>query len=240
MEIRGFEKESYIDFPGKVPSSVIFSGRCNYRCPSCHNRDLLLGKEKFDEREIFNYLDSRKGWIEGVVVSGGEPTLESDLVDFIQKIKSYGFSVKLDTNGSNPNVLTKSKKRGLVDYVAMDIKGPREIYPQLTGKIGYVREDIKKSIETMQSFPDYEFRTTLVPVIRNRSISWMNPEEIEKMAKEVLKLADKNSKWYLQKFVPHKNGLIDSKLERFSETPDKLIQEAYNLLKKYFPNAKIR
>ena len=133
MKIGQFLKESVNNYSGKI-SSVVFSAGCNYRCPACHAKHILDGKSNIDEDEVFNYLESRKGWIEGVVLCGGEPTLQKGLPAFAWRIKSRGFDVKLDTNGSNPGMIENLLKEKIVDYVAMDVKAPKEIYPLAAGK----------------------------------------------------------------------------------------------------------
>jgi pyruvate formate lyase activating enzyme len=242
MQIRNFRRESFIDFPLKV-SSVIFSPRCNYKCPSCHAKSLLEEGNNIDEKEIFDYLESRKSWIEGVVLCGGEPTLQLDLIYFAEKIKKMGFAIKLDTNGSRFAILQELKESKLIDYVAMDVKGPQELYPNLVGKEFLDRrDDYEKAIAIVSQFPDYEFRTTVVPVIRNnKEISFMTPEELGETAKLIYDCTGRdNHKYFLQKFVPRENGLINSRLENFPETPKKILEEGKKAAMKYLPNCKIR
>ena len=161
MNILGRQKSSFIDYPNKI-STVYFTGGCNFKCPYCHNKDLVnsIGT-KFSEDEIFSFLLKRKKFIDAVCISGGEPTLQKDLYKFISKLKSEGFFVKLDTNGYRPDVLEPLIKDKMIDYIAMDIKGPLYAYEKITG----VKIDvdlIKKSIEIIKSSNiDYEFRTTI-------------------------------------------------------------------------------
>ncbi|MDR2603135.1 MAG: anaerobic ribonucleoside-triphosphate reductase activating protein [Puniceicoccales bacterium] len=165
MKIGGIQKVSLIDFPGKI-SCVLFTQGCNFCCPFCHNESLVL-PEKFgppmEEHEILNFLNAKKGKIEAVVMSGGEPTLQGDLEDFLKKIKEFGFLTKLDTNGARPEVLDSLYKAKLLDYVAMDIKHRFERYAEITNASVNI-DNIKRSIDLIKnSGVDYEFRTTIVP-----------------------------------------------------------------------------
>ena len=125
MRIAGFQKLTLLDFPNRV-ACIIFTQGCNYKCPYCHNSGLLGHKdiELIDENEIFSYLNKRKGVIDGLVISGGEPTIQKDLLIFMKRVKDLGFQIKLDTNGSNPDVVEEIIRENLVDYIAMDIKTP--------------------------------------------------------------------------------------------------------------------
>ena len=171
IEIGGFQKQSFIDYPKKI-SSIIFTIGCNFRCPYCHNSNLLYSEKikNISELKILSYLQNNKKYIDGVVITGGEPTLHGDLPEFIAKVKSFGYSVKLDTNGTNPEMLRKLIKEGLLDFIAMDIKAPLEFqkYNKATGGMLTEKlfENVKKSIHIIiNSGVDYEFRTTLVPTI---------------------------------------------------------------------------
>lgn len=165
MHIGGFQKNSLIDFPGTI-ACVVFTSGCNFRCPYCHNPELAAGPVNgtgpLAMEDIFSFLTARKGWVDGVVITGGEPCLQPDLDDFIRQIKQMGLTVKLDTNGSCPTVLSRLLDRSLVDYVAMDIKtGPDRYSEIMTSGAGMV--NISQSIDLiMASAPDYEFRTTCV------------------------------------------------------------------------------
>ena len=164
MKIGGFQKFSLIDYPGKI-AAVMFTQGCNFRCPYCHNPELVL-PELFEKEmpfeEIIDFLKFRKEKLEGVVITGGEPTLQRDLTAVIRRIKELGYSVKVDTNGTNPEVLKDLIEAKLLDYVAMDIKAPFEKYNELSG-VEVNLEKIKQSIRLiMISGIDYEFRTTVV------------------------------------------------------------------------------
>lgn len=161
MQIAGFEKNSLVDFP-KTLASVIFAPGCNMNCWYCHNAGIQNNQELTMDA-ILEFLKKRVGFIDGVVFSGGEVTLQPDLAEQMQKVKELGFKVKLDTNGTNPDVLINLVNSGLVDYVAMDIKAPLSKYKQITRTDDNI-ENIKKSIAfLMEDKVDYEFRTTFSP-----------------------------------------------------------------------------
>ncbi len=164
MIIKGLQKLTLLDYPGKLACTVFTAG-CNFRCPFCHNASLVtrLNEDYISEEEFFTFLNGRKGKLDGVCVTGGEPTLQKDVIDFMRKIKDLGFCVKLDTNGYNPDVLLRAIDSGVVDYVAMDIKNSLESYPKTIGVTDFDPEKIKRSIAILKgsSLP-YEFRTTVV------------------------------------------------------------------------------
>ncbi len=152
MKIGYVQKTSFIDYPGKI-SAVVFAQGCNFRCPYCHNPE-LVDPERFCDNllmeDVYAYLEKRKGKLDGVVITGGEPTLQSDLMPFIQRVKSLGYLVKLDTNGSRPRVLQNIIQKGILDYIAMDIKAPFEKYSRVTGLLVNITQ-IKKSISIIKN-----------------------------------------------------------------------------------------
>jgi len=242
MQIRNFVRESNIDFPGKVPSAVVFTPGCNYRCPSCHAKHLLQEGRNMKEEEFFDYLDARKGWLEGVVICGGEPTLQATLKYFAWELKERGLAVKLDTNGSNPEDLRELKEKGLVDYVAMDVKAPSYLYKKVVGRDLDLRDDVEKGIAVVSQFPDYEFRTTITPIKRKGGkINFMTIREVCDIAKWIVGLTgDDTHKYFLQPFVPRKDGLIDSDFEKIGETPKELLEYMKKEVSKYLPKCDIR
>ncbi|HLN18875.1 MAG TPA: anaerobic ribonucleoside-triphosphate reductase activating protein [Patescibacteria group bacterium] len=166
MVIAGFQKLTLIDYPGKLATTVFTVG-CSFRCPFCHNPELVLGSQfpihNNKEKEFFKFLRSRKSKLDGVCITGGEPTIQLDIIDFIKKIKKMGFAVKLDTNGTRPDVLRKIIQGKLVDFIAMDIKNHPGKYDKTTATKGDIAR-IKLSVELIKnSGLDYEFRTTVVP-----------------------------------------------------------------------------
>ncbi len=165
MQIHGFNKSTLLDYPGHL-AATIFLGGCNMRCPFCQNASLVLqpgSQPIYPEEEVLAYLNKRKNILEGVCVTGGEPTLYSELPAFIQKLKDLGFKVKLDTNGSNPSVLEYLAEHKLIDYVSMDIKNSIEHYGQTVGIAAFDPELVRESAAFLLSGKlDYEFRTTVV------------------------------------------------------------------------------
>ncbi len=178
MKIAGLQKTTLIDYPNKIACTVFTYG-CNFRCPFCHNPELvtrpLKGRECLDEDEFFRFLDSRKKMLDGVVISGGEPCLNKEVVQFSQKVKDRGFLLKIDTNGSFPNVLEELLSKKLLDYIAMDIKAPIDKYGLFTG--GF--EDVSKILQSIEIIRNsnirYEFRTTVVKGMHKK-------EDIEQIA----------------------------------------------------------
>jgi pyruvate formate lyase activating enzyme len=171
LDVKGFIDISFVDWDGKI-SAVLFLPSCNFRCPFCHNVNLVLYSEKLDTipfEYIADQLETQKGWADGVCITGGEPTLHNILPELCSKIKKMGFMVKLDTNGTNPTMLKELLDMKLVNYVAMDIKAPltNEKYSRATGvNAEKLLENVKESIRLlMESDIDYEFRTTVVPSI---------------------------------------------------------------------------
>ncbi|MCD6335700.1 MAG: anaerobic ribonucleoside-triphosphate reductase activating protein [Candidatus Latescibacteria bacterium] len=171
MRIGGLHKVSLIDYPGKI-ATVVFTAGCNFRCPYCHNPELVDPKEgapDFPWSTVMDFLERRRGLLDGVVVTGGEPTLHSDLPEALKQIKGLGFSVKLDTNGTSPHVLRGLIEQQIVDYLAMDIKAPLERYRTVVRAV-VDTDDIRESTGLiMGSELKYEFRTTLVPGLHDEA-----------------------------------------------------------------------
>lgn len=198
MNIAGLQKMTLLDFPGKVACTVFLQG-CNFRCPFCHNSDLLPGQGQplMDDAQLLRFLEKRKGLLDGVCVTGGEPTLQPQLPQLLEGIKALGYAVKLDTNGARPQVLRELVEKGVVDYVAMDIKNSREEYPKTAGIKESLLPQIEESIRYLTSGKvDYEFRTTVVSQLHSG-------DSIEAMGKWVCTLAqgEKPKRWYLQSYV---------------------------------------
>lgn len=223
MRISGHEKLTLTDYPGHI-ATIVFTQGCNFRCPFCQN-STLLGYDDglINESEIFKYLEKRKNVLEGVVVSGGEPTLQKDLKLFIRKIKDLGLKVKLDTNGSNYDVLKDLIDEKLVDYVAMDVKNTFDDYNEICG-VNVKIDNIKKSIALLREKNcDYEFRTTIVS-------EYHDIDKILKLCNEY-----KNDKYFLQNFRDSENVLLKN-LHSFSDSE---LKEIKNRIKR-FENVNIR
>ncbi len=220
MNIRGFIDSSFVDWDGKV-SCVVFTGGCNLRCRFCYNFGLVLHPREFEEipeEYILGYLKEHADFIDGVCITGGEPTLQKDLVQFCREVKALGIAVKLDTNGTNPGVLRGLLDEGLVDYVAMDVKAPfdEESYSHLSGvSLKGGLDSIKETIDIiLTSGVDHEFRTTVVPGVHTVG-------DIERISESVIGA----SRYFLQKFMPHSRleelnrnrPQTDEEMERFAD-----------------------
>ena len=222
MRIYGLQKLSLVDYPGKT-AAVLFTGGCNFRCPFCHNFGLVQDPgEPLDDGEVFGYLKKRTGLLDAVVITGGEPLIHPDLADLIEKVRALGYPVKLDTNGTFPARLAELLTRGLVDYVAMDIKNSREKY-YLTAGCEVDLDSINKSIMLLKSgTTDFEFRTTVVSQLHEEEDfvnigCWIKGGE----------------KYYLQKFkdsenVPYGNltAPSDDEMERFLSAVQRFVPNA--------------
>lgn len=223
IEIKGLQKTSLIDYPGKI-SAVVFLGGCNLRCPYCFNRELVLNPERVKtvpREDFFAFLESKRKWLDGVVVGGGEPGIHKDLPDFLAKIKKLGFLVALETNGTNPGMLKRLIKNKLVDYIAMDIKAPLERYEKVV-KVKVDTGKIKESIKLIiNSTIDYEFRSTILPRLHNK-------EEIIEMAKLV-----KGARvYYLQRFRPLE-PLLNPAFHREKPFSEQEMEEFKRICSKY-------
>ncbi|HIK00711.1 TPA: anaerobic ribonucleoside-triphosphate reductase activating protein [archaeon] len=204
MLIKGLYRLSLIDFPNKIACILFLSG-CNFRCPYCYNKALVLNEDikGYSQEEIFDFLKSRIGLLDGVVISGGEPTLNRELPEFISRIKDLGFLVKLDTNGSNPEMLKQLTEKKLVNYIAMDLKAPLENY-QSVCKTNIDIAKIKESLKIIaDSGIEHELRATVLPALHTT-------EDIIEMAKTACSFGIK--KFYLQQFSP-KKSLLDADFE---------------------------
>ncbi|MGB3345922.1 MAG: anaerobic ribonucleoside-triphosphate reductase activating protein [Candidatus Humimicrobiia bacterium] len=246
MIIGGLQKFSLIDYPHKI-SAIIFTIGCNFRCPFCHNPELVNPKlylKKISENNVFEFLESRREKLDAVVITGGEPTLHKDLHQFISKLKSMGFLIKLDTNGTSPRILNKLINDNLLDYLAMDIKGSLDKYEEIVGtkvNLEKINESIKiilnlnkcnktkdvlnkeidyKSIDTKIN---YEFRTTVLPKFHNE-------DEIHKIGK----LVNGAKLFILQKFYPSKtlnlkflkeNQFSDDQMLKFKKILENYVQK---------------
>jgi len=227
MKIAGLRKLTLLDFPGRV-ACVVFTNGCNFRCPFCHNASLVLPRgehEDISEEDFFAFLKKRKGILDGVVITGGEPTLAAGLYDFIAAVKREGYPVKLDTNGSFPEKLRELLKDGLLDYIAMDIKTLPEKYERVAG----VKADLEKLAESIDLIRSggipHEFRTTVVKGLHT-------PEDIVGIAK----MLGENEAYYLQGFVDSGDILAEG-CEAFSAEEMHAIADA---AKEFCPRCELR
>jgi len=225
MRIGGLTRCSLIDFPGQM-SAIIFTIGCNFRCPYCHNPELVdETADIIPTEDVLDFLRTRIKQLDGVTITGGEPTMHDDLIPFIKEIKALGFKVKLDSNGTNPEMLEKIINEHLVDYLAMDIKAPFSDYASGVGRPVDI-EKIKKSVRLIMSNTiPYEFRTTVVKAL-------LSPEDIINISKDIKGA----KKYYLQKFVSTKilnQGFIkkttytDEEFKEIQKNAQKYVTECY-------------
>lgn len=222
MNIAGFQKLSLQDYPGKV-ACIVFTQGCNFRCGFCHNPELipLESVDLLDTDETISYITDRKSMLDGIVITGGEPTLQKDLEGFLRQMKGLGLAVKLDTNGSASSILKDLISKGLIDYIAMDYKYPLERYKNLV-KVD-IKDNIRRSKEIIESSGiAHEFRITVVPDIFTDDI-------IEQMSREL-----ENSKVILQAF--NNEVVLDEEFRKYKNTKSSFLEE----VKKRFNHAVIR
>ena len=229
MKIGGFQKMTMLDFPGKIACTVFTYG-CNLRCPFCHNSPLVVdmaGAEQIDERELRAFFAKRQGLLDGIAVTGGEPTLRRDLEELLKLIKEYGYETKLDTNGTRPDVLKKLVDDGLVDYVAMDIKNSPEKYAYTCGlPQSYDLSKIEESIRfLMEGNVDFEFRTTVA-----------KPFHTEEDFVKIGEWIKGSEKYFLQQFKDS-GDIIGQEISSFNESE---MGKILKVLLPFVPNAQLR
>ena len=229
MRFGGFQELSLIDYPGKVAATVFTIG-CSFRCPFCYNPGLVDGTIKeIPENHILSLLEKRRKILDAVVICGGEPPLHADLPEFCAKLKKLGFSVKLDTNGSNPVMLRKLVDEKLVDCIAMDIKTSFAKYGEASG-IKADAENIKKSISIVKSLSDYEFRTTCVPGLVEES-------DLLEIA-EYLKKNKANKAFFIQQF--RNKNLLSKALEKAAPYSEENLESFRKKLAPFFDRVEVR
>lgn len=228
VEIKGLEKFAPKDFPGFIACTIFVAG-CNFRCPYCHNKDLVLNSKSlssFPLEYFLDFLEWRKNWLEGVCISGGEPLFHNDLEGLLQLIKDRGLLVKIDTNGSFPGRLKELIQRKVVDWVAMDIKAPLDRYQEVTRSEVNV-EDIKMSIDVIRSSEiEYVFRTTVVPGL-------LGTKDIQKLGK----MLDGSKTFQLQQFLPI--NTLDPNLVNIRPYSKEKLQAFAEILEPYFSEVKV-
>ena len=228
MDFAGMQSLTLLDFPNKV-ACILFVRGCNFRCPFCHNATLVCGNAEnpFPEADVLAFLQKRQGLLDGVVISGGEPTLYPELIPFLQKVRALGYAIKLDTNGTNPTLLKAIVAEGLVDYVAMDIKNSPAFY---SATCGIPKADIA-AIEESRDFlmngnTEYEFRTTVVDCLHTK-------ESMNELACWI----SGAKRYYLQAFKDSGNLLHPENLSSFDENQ---MSELLRIVQNHIPNAKLR
>jgi len=227
--IKGFQKLSLIEYPEKI-SAIVFLGKCDFLCHFCYNIDLVKNYDKLPdipEKDILDFLSTRKGLLDGVAITGGEPTLHKDLPGFIKKVKDLGFLVMLETNGSNPRMIKELIDKKLVDYIAMDIKASLEKYDEVAG-VKVNKKNIQESIDIIRnSGVDYEFRATVVP-------KHFKKED----ALAIGKWLKRSKRLFLQEFRPDKT--LDESYQKIKPYPPEKLKEFAKLMKPFFDSVKIR
>ena len=221
FKLAGLQKTTFIDYPEKI-ACIVFTQGCNFRCGYCHNPELFENKEPvLSVPAFFEFLNKRKGKLDGVVITGGEPTLHGkDLIEFIKEVKSLGFLVKLDTNGTHPDVLQELLNENLLDYIAMDIKAPLAKYKTIT-RTDIDTKIVKKSIDMiMNSGVDYEFRTTIVK-------SQLSVEDL----RQIGELIQGAKRYYMQKFLATK--ILDETLMSEESYTDEEFKNLRTILEEY-------
>ena len=200
MDFSGWEKLSLLDYDHHVASSLFFAG-CNFRCPYCHNKTLVINPSSapiISWDEIYNFFKKRKGMIEGICISGGEPTLMTDLMEKISLLKELGYQIKLDTNGSNPKILKEVVKKKLIDYVAMDIKNCPKRYKETIGLKQFSLAGVQESISFLRTNPiDYEFRTTIMEEFHD-----------EEAIREIGEWIYGAPRYFLQRYIDNENCIV--------------------------------
>ena len=228
VEIKGLEKFAPLDFPGYI-SATVFLGGCNFRCPFCHNSDLVLRPQAIDTLPLdyfITFLDSRKDWLEAVCVSGGEPLIEEDLDVLLRVIKDRNMLVKVDTNGSRPERLADIVAARLVDYIAMDVKAPLHRYKQVT-RSDVSEDDIVRSIEVVRtSGLPYTFRTTLVPGLVG-----------ERDLLEIAQMLHRAKRFQIQQFS--RRNPVDRIFSQVEPYPEEEINRLAGLVKPYFDEVRV-
>jgi len=224
-------EETSIDYPKKF-GQILFVPKCNFKCGFCHNPDLVNGPtSELNLEMLFKDLKvkANTGWYRSICISGGEPTLQEDLPEFVKKLKQLGLNVKIDTNGSNPEILQRLLGGGCVDYIAMDIKAPKQKYKEIiNSKDENILEKLDKSIEIVKKFPVYEFRTTV--------LSFFNKSDFEEIGKWISKSGAVRL-YTLQQFVPKKT--LDPKYEKMIPKTKQEIKEIAELMKKYADEVRV-
>ena len=226
MKLSGLQKTTLLDFPSKVACTVFTAG-CNFRCPFCHNATLVLGEgDPIDAEDFFRFLKKRQGILDGVCITGGEPTLQKDLRDFIFTVKELGYAVKLDTNGNRPGVLAALLGEGLLDYVAMDVKNAPGFYAETVGIPAFCEEAVWESVDLLRKGKiPFEFRTTVTAELHS-------PEKILLLAERI----KGEHPYYIQQFRPSEDLLSPGS----SPVPGEDLQRMLENAKRYLPKAALR
>ena len=230
MQLKGWVRTSLIEYPGHI-ATVLFVGGCNFRCPPCHNADLVQRPAEMPDLgigEVWDFLSRRVGLVDGVVVTGGEPTLQSGLIPFLRRVRERGFDVKLDTNGYRPDVLAALLDEGLVNYVAMDVKAPPTKYPLLAGRADVDVARVERSVDLLRSSGlPHEFRTTVVPGL-------LDEADVEEIARWIAGA----ERYVLQQFRPRRT--LDPALETVIPYPVDVLRAMVERVGRWVAQATVR
>ena len=228
MNICGYQKTTLLDYPGHV-AATIFTGGCNFRCPFCHNSDLIINpgsSNLIEEEEILSFLRKRKNILSGICITGGEPTLQPDLSEFIEKVRSFGYKIKLDTNGYRPEIISALLEKNLLDYIAMDIKAGLSNYSKVCGISQLNINNIIKSVSVIEnSGIEYEFRTTVVKELHTKKDFY-----------EIVKMISPKSSYYIQSFKDSGNILAPG----LSSCEVETLNSYLSIVKANIPNSFLR
>jgi len=243
MLLGGLQKTTLVDYPGRVVCTVFTVG-CNFRCPFCHNRELVTarsfkesGIKPIEEADFFNFLKKRQKILDGVCITGGEPTLQPDLFSFCQKIKKIGLLVKLDSNGGCPEFLERLIKAKMIDFIAMDVKTAFDEYEKAIG-VNFPLEKIKKSIALiLDSGLEYELRTTLVPGIHDKKVILKMAQQLKSMGKKHRHPPEKFI-WIWQNFRPQ--GCLEKKMEEVRSFTSRQLEEFLTAAQRILPQTRLR
>jgi pyruvate formate lyase activating enzyme len=228
MIIKGLQKFTLIDYPGKL-ACTLFTFGCNFRCPYCQNPELIIdnGQKPISEAWILNFLYQRRSFLDGVCITGGEPTIQPDLLEFIKELKRLGYNVKIDTNGSNPKLINQMIQNKLIDFIAMDVKAPLKKYRKIV-KTNIEENLIEESIKIiMEKAPDYEFRLTVVPTL-------INEEDLHLIGK----LVEGAKKMYIQQFKTEKT--LDENFKKINPFTKEELLRFRDILKNYVEFCDVR
>ena len=236
MKIAGLQKLTLIDYPGKVACTIFLFG-CNFKCGFCHNPELVISNKApagFDEDYILDFLKERRKYLDAVCITGGETLIHPELPEFLKKIKNLDYTVKIDTNGSNSNLLLLTINKKLVDYIAMDIKSDKDNYNIITNSNVDIN-NIENSIKIISdSGLNYEFRTTVIK-------GYHDKEKMIEIAKWINNITRKKPvKYAIQNFTPRKDGLLDESFENIEPFTDNELEELKENVKDYFEDIIIR
>jgi len=231
MLIKGFQKTTLIDYPEKIACAIFLHG-CNFRCGFCHNPELVLTSEskEYSQNEILDFLEKRKKYLDAVCITGGEPLISLEK-DFVKKIKSMGYLVKIDTNGSFPEKLKEFVDDKIVDFVSMDIKSSKENYDSVAKAIVDMKK-IEESVKIISDLENYEFRTTILENIHNQ-------EEVKKICEWLNQIKQKPKKFCLQGFKKQEK-ILDANFKNYKNTSEKYLNELKEIAEPYFEKVEVR